>query len=568
MLDSAKAPAEPVLRPPDEVMRLARMGSFYQSRLSFMRSLVRRMQREAWRITRDRFDLDRNGYGTAVYRVATPYGDFSLVAFSHELAPEERSDRVIAEKWDATFALAIGRPDEAAVERLRANVPRQEAGRCSAQELVLSRANKSVRLFDHVVERLAAGQQPDIAALAEVGYLMRTTAVYGNGKFGLADRPKIHDGPVLNGPFQAEMLTVYLIREFTFDLVAHIAAQRSPETAVALAPERKRMLGIGNATGLGMAPFLISHPKLLHRWIAARETAIARVRAVAQAKLAERQHFEALLARARHHIGQWHTGDPRFSARIEILRPELAAFAKWVEAERAGVLAGPTPWEAVVAKACETLSIEGQELVNSLILEPYPALVDDLESTMCSDEVLNLRPEMTLDGLKALIAERYGWALRFDFAEPAAQHLFWYVSEEKLEPRLGEREREPGADKEMRIGVARDLRRLYDELAQEVAEHPTQMVAEFLLRRPGWRHLVRRVQGLADCPYAEIRDNLLDRDCIAIDILRCKLAFFGASKFDPKSDRWLRITMYQGAPPAEALAAPDADDWAFFVVPA
>ena len=38
-------------------------------------------------------------------------------------------------------------------------------------------------------------------------------------------------------------------------------------------------------------------------------------------------------------------------------------------------------------------------------------------------------------------------------------------------------------------------------------------------------------------------------------------AFFGAGKFDPKSDRWTRITLCQGAPLAADLASRDADDW-------
>ena len=74
------------------------------------------------------------------------------------------------------------------IERLRNNVPRQEVGRMSYKELALSRANKSVRLFNHVVENLSKGQQPDKRIINEVGYLYRTTAVYGSGKFGLADR--------------------------------------------------------------------------------------------------------------------------------------------------------------------------------------------------------------------------------------------------------------------------------------------------------------------------------------------------------------------------------------------
>src|SRR5258706_5540449 len=102
---AAEEPAEirALLRPADSVMRFARLGSFHPTRLSFSRSLVRRMGREAWQFRRTVFDLDSRGYGRAVYEIATPKGLLSFAAFSNYLAPEERTDRVIAEKWDAAF---------------------------------------------------------------------------------------------------------------------------------------------------------------------------------------------------------------------------------------------------------------------------------------------------------------------------------------------------------------------------------------------------------------------------------------------------------------------------------
>ncbi|MDC3235202.1 hypothetical protein OBB02_04085, partial [Candidatus Puniceispirillum sp.] len=59
--------------------------------------------------------------------------------------------------------------------------------------------------------------------------------------------------------------------------------------------------------------------------------------------------------------------------------------------------------------------------------------------------------------------------------------------------------------------------------------------------------------------YAEIQDNTISASMQPIDLLRCKLSFFGASKFDPRSDRWLRITMYQGAPFPDELDLLDPD---------
>ncbi|MDD9929416.1 MAG: hypothetical protein OXR03_26615, partial [Rhodospirillaceae bacterium] len=122
------------LRPPETVMRLERLGSFHQCRLSFMRILLRRLQREGWTFDRPLFDIDARGAGQAVYTARGPDRTYSLVCFGHDLPPELRTDRVIATAWDATFALFDGVPEADDIERLSSNVPKQEAGRVSARE--------------------------------------------------------------------------------------------------------------------------------------------------------------------------------------------------------------------------------------------------------------------------------------------------------------------------------------------------------------------------------------------------------------------------------------------------
>jgi hypothetical protein len=147
--------------------------------------------------------MDDSGHGHAIYTVEVGPRTYSLVAFSTPLDDSRRTDRVIAEAWDTSYVLYDGAPGPDEIARLRANVPRQEAGRYCSRDLILARANKSVRLFDLVVDALANGRQPDATLLMSVGYLMRTTAVYGNGKFGIADRDEIADREELSGPFQA-----------------------------------------------------------------------------------------------------------------------------------------------------------------------------------------------------------------------------------------------------------------------------------------------------------------------------------------------------------------------------
>ena len=170
-------------------MKLSRLGSFHQSKLSFLRSFLSEFK--DWDYKKDVFDLDKNGFGTAVYSFNKKEKVYSLICFANKINDKERSDRVIATKWDAAFTLHDGIPSKKDIERLKNEVPKQEIGRLSYKELTLSRANKSVRVFNHVVERLSNGVQPNLDLLEKVGYLYRTTAVYGSGKFGLADRFRI-----------------------------------------------------------------------------------------------------------------------------------------------------------------------------------------------------------------------------------------------------------------------------------------------------------------------------------------------------------------------------------------
>ena len=156
------------------LMTLKHMGSRYPSRLSFSRSMLRTMLVENWKIKKTKFDLDKNGYGIAIYEINASDETYSLVCFSRYLSNEDRSDRVIADKWDTAYTLHIGEINNTDLKRLELNVPLQESGRNSPNELILSRANKSVRLFEKVVTCLSNGKQPNIEEINDVGYLMRT----------------------------------------------------------------------------------------------------------------------------------------------------------------------------------------------------------------------------------------------------------------------------------------------------------------------------------------------------------------------------------------------------------
>jgi len=551
------------MRSPEKVMRLSRMGSSFQTRLSFMRSLTRRISREKWRFEKIRFDIDKDGYGFSVYAVHTPERTYSLVAFTNAIAPEMRTDRVVAEVWDATFNLFDGVPTEADIKRLSVNTPKQEAGRFSPSELVLARANKSLRLFEHVASSLSEGKQPDVEFLASVGYLMRTTAVYGSGKFGCADREKIAKRPETRGAFQVELLTVYLFRWFTIELVEHVAKLRGGRKAISLNPEISKYLGIGNATGLGMAPFLIKHPVLIHNWVLARETALSRVIALESYTLETLSLFSKYISRAIQHIAEWNVEDQLQTTRILKTRKDLKLLTNWFADEEN--LKQPFLWKRILRFAESNFSLEGEELTVSLLLEPHGELVDDLADDMQTSIETELEPSMSLTQLNELLQKSFSWALEIDFEDPEKQRRFWYYSEEKLEPRFGDRYADPGAEQEMPLAVGRDVFLLSKKIKSISSDIS---VGAFVQDYPEFRHIVRRVQTVVRFPYAEIRDNILDAEMRPIDLLRFKLAFFGASKFDPKSELWTRITLFQGVPLPDKLSEQDSEEWAFPVIPA
>ena len=544
------------LRDPKCVMKLSKLGSFHQSKLSFLRSFLREFK--DWKYQNDLFNLDEDGFGTAVYSLSKNNRTYSLVCFANKINDEERSDRVIAKKWDATFTLTTKKPDEEKLQYLKENIPLQEAGRCTSDEIILSRANKSVRLFNYVAEKLAFGQQPNKAKLIEVGYLMRTTAVYGNGKFGLADFEYMRGHGLFTLPFQAEMLCVYLARNFSFDWVEHIASKIKPKLWCHLDENLKRGLGVGNATGLGMAPFLVNHPKLISSWISTREQALQRVKQIEDISNEKRAQFTDILAKAKMHVEEWFTTDQQQAESLSLLKKEIE---------------NPTPmynflmvkygWRHLSEWSTKHLNIATQELVNSALIEMYPEFVDQLEAETGADENVTVIPGMTLDELDKNIETNYGWALAVNSKDKKNNARFWYASENKEEPRFGWRYLEPGTEKEMRIGIAQEVQRLKTALAEREPITSKLNVAEFLILRPEFREIIQRIQSLQNYPYAEIRDNLLADICRPINLLRCKLAIFGATKFDPKSDLWIRVTLFQGAPLNGELKDTGFDNWLF-----
>ena len=545
------------LRDPNTIMKLSRLGSFHQSKLSFLRSFLNEFK--DWEYKRDLFNLDKFGYGEAVYSFRKDKRTYSLVCFANEIKDNERSDRVIATKWDAAFTLHDGVPTQKDIDRLKNEVPKQEVGRLSFKELTLSRANKSVRVFNHVVEKLSEGKQPDLELLSKVGYLYRTTAVYGSGKFGLADRFRIKNREEINGPFRLEMMLVYLVRQFTFDQVNHVAHHKNPSKAVKLDKKICKNLGIGNSTGLGMAPFIVNHPTLLNNWVLSREIALKKIREIKTVKKKESDLFVDCIKKSLTNITSWNTDSEYQQIKIKNLLKDIKKFIKFID--KSFDFEDEYSFNKIYLWLENEVCEECIEYVVSIMMEPYNEITTPLITQMSSEEdkYFTIPSSRSLKELRNIIEKKYSNILKINFDKKQNTQNFWFISKNKEEPRLADRFEESGSELEQPLAIARDVKKLYEKLLNTTN---ISTVAEFLSKNSELRHIIRRVFIVEKFPYSEIQDNTIGKNIMPIDMLRLKLSFFGALKFDPRSDKWLRICMFQGAPLPDELKNYD-EQWVY-----
>ncbi|MGH3070553.1 MAG: hypothetical protein ACRDMI_18490, partial [Streptosporangiaceae bacterium] len=358
------------LRDPAVVCAPGRLGAVRPTRHSFTASLLRRAASRGWRVTRSLWQLDAQGRGEACYDVAAEGHQFRFLVFSQVIGAGERTDRVVASRWDVTAALIDGPLDEDRRRHIREQVARQEGGRADPATLVWTRGNRSGRFFDYVAGQLAAGRQPRAADLGSSPYVLRSTAYYANGKFGMAPFGALAARGPLAVPYRAQMLAAWLFREFSCELVDHIAAARSPR-AVPLSPAWRRHLGIGNATGLGMVPFVINHPAIFDAWCRARELPLAAARRTSrQAARARADTLQQTLRTAATYFRQRAGVDCHPFQDGPSLAGELL-----LAADQAARLAGRArPWDTLWRWAGERLGLEAREVLASCLVDLDPGL--------------------------------------------------------------------------------------------------------------------------------------------------------------------------------------------------
>ena len=181
------------------------------------------------------------------------------------------------------------------------------------------------------------------------------------------------------------------------------------------------------------------------------------------------------------------------------------------------------------------------------MMEPFDNIINPLINKMSAeeDEYFNIPCERTIEDLRNILERNYSEILKIDFVKKENNQNFWFISKNKEEPRVANRYIEKGSELEQPLAIARDIKKLYEII---FTKKNSLKIGSFLIDNNDLRHVIRRAFITEKFPYAEIQDNTIGSELMPIDMLRLKLSFFGASKFDPRSDKWLRICMFQGAP--------------------
>ena len=324
-------------------------------------------------------------------------------------------------------------------------------------------------------------------------------------------------------------------------------------------PEIKRYLGIGNATGLGMAPYLINHPCVVDQWLSTREAALQAVLTCdiePKADNSKVQQFSTLINRAIQHFSEVVTiNEPQILLNSTVVN-ELTILQKTLTTD----LNDCITWADFLQRN-DPLSFESQEVIISCMMELYPERVDGFAGQVNADETMSLPSGKVVQDLIDVLQMRYQWAISIDFAAADNVYWFWYRSEDKEEPRMGVRGQEHGDDKEFLLDIGRQANTLYLALQQA---NPQQLISEFILTQPKYRSIARRVWTMGHKKMGDIQINVLQKTALPMHLLRCKLSMFGATKFDPRSDRWVRVTLFQGAPLFDEV---NSDEWLFPLLP-
>jgi hypothetical protein len=551
------------LRDPDDLMTGPRLGAMKATRLSFANLLAQCMIRDRWIIRREEFVCDADGEGHAIYRIDADGHAVTYAARCYAWDGIEKAGRRSdGAKRDMFGAIFLGNPGRERISEEFATFDLRDAALMRTRSDVTgwTPANRSVRYFDHVVEALVAGSQPDAAFLGSgTGYILRNGGYGGSGRQGSLTIDGLPERHPFRHPFFADLFGLYMVRQVSIDLVNGVARARN-SNAAQLDPDIARYIGVGNSSGQGMCVALQRWPEWVSAWLTVRELTLAYAK-TRKAETADIARLTILLERAADYYESIELQCEDYVVPTSEIASNLRTIRIWIKDKDA-----KTDWDEVVSAIAEQFDPETAEQFNSLLIELHPDFASKmahyLPTAMKRDR--DIAPETTVGEFRQLVRENYGWALRYDLRHSSTRQYFWYHSIDNGEQRRGERIVDPHEEFESfidHIGLIQHVSAVLAAYADE------QTMAELLIDKPDLYYGLARVQYLADMPYSEIRDNLIDQKFVPAHLIRFFLAALGMESTNPLSIRYVRGVFFQGMPLPDEILRGATEDWKFPLQP-
>jgi len=259
---------------------------------------------------------------------------------------------------------------------------------------------------------------------------------------------------------------------------------------------------------LGMAPFIIKHPKLVHQWMYQYHLVIKQILTEELITIKKLNQFIELLKKAQNYLDEVPTNDDYQKKKNSESFSDLNKIIKFCENYK--IKKNNNNWQNIINFSSQKLNYDAQEITYVQLIELYPSIADPLAENMSESDDMHLDVKENISSLIQHIESNYKWALDIDFNNKENLHLFWYISEEKLEPRLGERFNEEGAELEQPLGIGRMTYDLYSFLTINIKTH-NYNVGKFLIHHPQFRGIIRRIQTLKNYNHGEVKDNILSK---------------------------------------------------------
>jgi hypothetical protein len=547
---------------PDRVMDPRRLGALQPSRLSASRAFINTMIREGWTIEQDYLELDPQGNGRTRYTVKTPRGCVTFLGWLNQPVAGNRTGRIVGTSWDMIGSLIDGEATDEQVEATEREIHKLYEGRAPAGTLVWFRSNQSLRIFQHVRQSLAAGHQPNAAAIKKVGYLMRNTGLDGNGTFGTLSFKAIPADHPLSTSYFAQMLAAYLMRELSVDVVEGLARLDKPQTAVRLSRETRSVIGVGNGSALGLVMFVYNRPKFIDAYIGAYLDALQHVLTEPiEVNDPRFRTLERLLDRTISYRTLEDTQYRVFAGSKEHAA-DLRRIRTVIRAARRGQIVREED-ETLLAAAHRTIrnrvSPVAEASLHPLLLELVPEYCDQLvKERLVFDETLLLDPTTSVSQVLLALDRGFRWALELPLNDEEHRDRVFYQSRAAEEPRSGPRQEVPEA-REVVPGYPEKVRQLRAELVKRTGEAP---VGLLLTERPDLEYITRLVLSLADHPYAVPHADPHDSDFVPAWVIRLMNSFVhGLDRTEDYLNRNILGLIFEGAPFRDELADADPSGW-------